>query len=144
MNITSPVFDENDTIPEKYTCDGKNINPPLEVTDVPQGTKSLVLVVEDPDAPNGTWTHWVVWNIAPDADIQEDSRPGKQGENDFNKLEYGGPCPPDGEHRYFFKVYALDMELGHEEGADLADVRQGMEDHILEQAQLVGTYKRNG
>lgn len=143
MKLTSPVFNQEEQIPEEYTCDGANISPPLTVADVPGKARSLVLTVDDPDAPAGTWTHWLVWNIDPNTqEILEDTTPdeGVVGVNDFKKVEYGGPCPPSGTHRYVFKVYALDVMLDLEEGADRGELEEAMEDHVLDSAELVGLY----
>ena len=100
LRITSLVFEKNGFIPVKYTCDGDDVNPPLKIEGIPEGTQSLVLIIDDPDAPMGTWDHWVVWNILPVEKIEEDSVPGMEGLNDFNQHSYGGPCPPSGTHRY--------------------------------------------
>ena len=116
MRLKSPDFEHNETIPSKFTCDGIDINPTLIIQDIPPDTRSLTLIVDDPDAPMGTWVHWVVFNIPVIAKIDEDSIPGTQGMNDFRKLDYGGPCPPSGTHRYFFKLYALDSKFALEEG----------------------------
>jgi hypothetical protein len=143
MKITS-VF-ENTEMPDKYTCNGENINPPLDIAEVPEGTKSLVLIVDDPDAPAGTWVHWVVWNIKPDTvRVEEGSVPENavQGTNDFKKTEYVGPCPPSGTHRYFFKIYALDTELQLEQEATKSEVEAAMQGHILSQEKLVGLYSK--
>lgn len=145
MELTSPAFEDNQSIPSKYTCDGEDTNPPLQITEVSEGTKSLVLIVDDPDAPAGTWVHWVVWNINPTITvIEENSVPegSVQGMNDFEKQTYGGPCPPSGIHRYFFKLYALDTELSLPSSATKRDVMEAMEEHILNQAQLIGLYQR--
>lgn len=145
MKILSPAFENNSKIPVKYTCDGEDINPPLEIKDVPEGTQSLVLIVDDPDAPIGTFLHWLVWNISLDTlKIEENSIPPRaiQGRNDFGKESYGGPCPPSGEHRYFFKIYALDKKLDLPAGSKLKDVEREMAGHILDQAQLIGLYQR--
>ncbi len=109
--ITSPIFAHNSLIPAKYTCDGENVNPPLNINGIPEGTRSLVLIVDDPDAPIGTWVHWVVWSLPPKATIEENMISETEGLNDFRRQQYGGPCPPSGTHRYFFKVYALDTVL---------------------------------
>ncbi len=111
LKITSPVFKNNGFIPKKYTCDGDNVNPPLKIGGVSEGTQSIVLIVDDPDTPMGTWDHRVVWNISHTSKIEENVVPGVEGVNDFRKHSYGGPCPPSGTHRYFFKVYALDTKL---------------------------------
>jgi len=145
LNITSPVFKHNDRIPLKYTCDGADINPPLLIENVPIGARSLALIVDDPDAPSGTWVHWVVWNIAPDTGkIKEHSVPAgaSEGANDFRKRSYGGPCPPSGIHRYFFKLYALDAMLNLNPGTDKASLEKAMHGHILGQAELIGLYTR--
>ena len=145
MKISSPAFENNSKIPEKYTCDGENINPPLKIEGVPKEAKSLVLIVDDPDAPIGTFLHWLVWNIPPETNfIEENSLPegAVQGRNDFGKENYGGPCPPFGTHRYFFKVYALDKVFDLPPGSTLKEVEKEMEGHILDQAQLVGLYQK--
>ena len=127
-------------IPRKYTCDGENVNPPLYVREVPKETKSLVLIVDDPDAPSGTWEHWNVWNIPPTKRIEENSIPGVEGINDFGKHAYGGPCPPSGTHRYFFKVYALDNMLSLQVHSRKKDIEEAMKDHVLAKGELVGVY----
>jgi len=145
LKISSPVFENNGNIPAKYTCDGKDVNPPLLIENVPANTKSLALIMDDPDAPRGTWVHWVVWNIDPQAgEIKEDSVPksAKQGMNDFRKKDYGGPCPPSGTHRYFFKLYALDTVLTIGQDSTKADLEKAMKGHILEEGSLIGLYKR--
>ena len=143
LKLTSPAFENNKLIPAKYTCQGEDVNPPLEIGGIPNGTKSLVLVVDDPDAPMGTWDHWVMWNINPDtAEIKEGDVPGVQGMNDFGKNNYGGPCPPSGTHRYMFKLYALDTELDLDESSHKSDVEKAMKGHILAQTKLVGLYKK--
>ena len=139
------VFEENGQIPAKYTCDAENVNPALDISGTPEGTQSLVLIVDDPDAPAGTWVHWVMYNIAPDtARIEENSVPANamQGVNDFGTQAYGGPCPPSGTHRYRFKVYALDGRLSVPAGATKAGVEQAMEGHVLAQVMLTGLYSR--
>jgi Raf kinase inhibitor-like YbhB/YbcL family protein len=142
MKLTSPEFEHNSMIPSQFTCDGQDVNPTLNIEDIPEETKSLVLIVDDPDAPMGTWVHWVVFNIPVTSQIQKDSVPGRQGINDFRKKNYGGPCPPSGTHRYFFKLYALDIELDLEESIRKEDVEEAMEGHILAQTELIGLYKR--
>src|SRR5206468_9894859 len=113
MKITSSAFQEGASIPSKFTCDGADTSPPLQIADVPSGAKSLALIVDDPDAPSGLFTHWMVWNISPQTNIigEGSTRQGVQGTNDFGKSGYGGPCPPSGMHRYYFKIFALDREL---------------------------------
>jgi Raf kinase inhibitor-like YbhB/YbcL family protein len=140
--VTSPVFRDNSQIPSKYTCDGININPPLEIQGIPEGTISMVLIIDDPDAPMGTWDHWIVWNIQPKGKIEEASVPGTEGINGFRKHSYGGPCPPSGTHRYFFKVYALDTKLNISSNSRKSDVEKAMKDHVLTKGQLIGLYSR--
>jgi len=142
MKITSPDFDNNKKIPARFTGDGENINPNLDISEIPENTKSLVLIIDDPDAPSGTWVHWVVFNIPPaTARISENSIPGIQGKNSWGKNEYGGPMPPSGTHRYFFKIYALDIELGLDENIDKNGIEEAMENHILDKAELIGLYR---
>jgi len=144
MQIKS-VFNHGEEIPSKYTADGEDINPFLEFIDILEEAKSLVLIVDDPDAPMGTWVHWVVWNISPGIKrIEEDSVPDNavQGMNDFKKQDYGGPSPPSGIHRYFFKLYALDKELNLPESSEKADVEKEIHEHILDKAELIGTYTK--
>jgi len=142
LTITSSAFENKRLIPAKYTCNGEDVNPPLSVDGVPEGTESLVLVVDDPDAPMGTWDHWVVWNIPPDKKIKENSVPGTEGLNDFGKHSYGGPCPPSGTHQYFFKVYALDTKLDLPSNSRKRGVEKAMEGHILAKGQILGLYSR--
>jgi Raf kinase inhibitor-like YbhB/YbcL family protein len=145
------VFKNNERIPIRYTADGDNVSPPLEIIGIPKGTKSLVLIVDDPDAKSVigyTWIHWMRFNISIDGvsfKIEEDSRPGIGGKNSFGKINYGGPSPPVGSrfHNYYFKVYALNIELSFGEGVVKEDVEKSMEDHILEKAELVGVYDRD-
>jgi Raf kinase inhibitor-like YbhB/YbcL family protein len=145
LNITSPAFLSNETIPAKYTCDGADINPPLMFGGIPEKAKSLVLIVDDPDASAGNWNHWVFWNVDPKVTaIVEDSIPSGAvlGTNSFGRLTYGGPCPPSGTHRYFFKLYALDTMLDLPEGSKKDDLEKAMGSHILEEANLIGRYER--
>lgn len=142
MIITSSAFENNGLIPSKFTCDGNDVNPPLKIEGVPEETQSLVLIVDDPDAPMGTWDHWIVWNIPPTEEIEEDSVPGVEGLNDFNKHSYGGPCPPSGIHRYFFKAYALDTKLDLDPNSRKEDVERALEEHILSRGELIGLYRR--
>jgi hypothetical protein len=145
MKVSSPEFMNNGMIPKKFSCQGQDINPELEFSGVPDSTKSLALIMDDPDAPTGTWVHWVLFNIPNDTRmIAEDSVPedAVQGLNSWPKNSYGGPCPPSGTHRYFFKLYALDSILGLDEGATKADVEQAMQGHIIEKAELIGLYKK--
>lgn len=145
MQIKSSAFENNEKIPAKYTCDGQNINPPLTFSQVPKEAKSLVLIVDDPDAPGKTWTHWVLYNILSSTlQILENQIPegAVEGVTDFGSTGYGGPCPPSGTHRYFFKLYALDTTLDLEESATKADVEEKIKDHIIEKAELIGLYSR--
>lgn len=147
LQITSTAFAEGDPIPAKHTCDGADVSPPLSWEDVPDATVSFALICDDPDAPVGTWVHWVIYGIpAGSREIPSSAlTPGgaKQGINDFKRIGYGGPCPPPGPaHRYFFKLYALDRGLELDEGATKGDLLAAMEGHILAEAQLMGTYQR--
>ncbi|MGZ9265216.1 MAG: YbhB/YbcL family Raf kinase inhibitor-like protein [Candidatus Deferrimicrobiaceae bacterium] len=145
LSITSPAFSHNGMIPKKYTCDGIDVSPPLSIGNAPEKTKSLALIVDDPDAPMGTWVHWVAWNIGPGiGEIPENTVPpgALQGTNDFGKQRYGGPCPPSGTHRYFFKLYALDTPLTLNAGATKAQVEKAMSTHLLGKTELVGLYRR--
>jgi Raf kinase inhibitor-like YbhB/YbcL family protein len=138
----SSVFENNQEIPAKYTCQGDDINPPLTIDGIPETTKTLVLIMDDPDAPAGTWDHWLVWNIAPTAEIKENSVPGIQGRNSWGRNDYGGPCPPSVTHRYVFKLYALDIELDLPEGADKKELEAAISGHVLAQTQLIGLYAK--
>ncbi len=151
IQLSSTAFKESEAIPVTYTCDGENISPPLSWASVPQGTQSLALIVDDPDAPSGTFVHWVAFNLSPTMSSLSEgaSTSGSQdtfgtpGTNSFRKSGYGGPCPPKGKpHRYFFNFYALDSMLGLKSGASKADVEKAMQGHILGQGQLMGTYGR--
>ncbi len=145
MKIASPAFEHEKNIPSAYTCDGRDINPSLQIADVPAGAKSLALIVDDPDAPVGDWVHWLIWNLKPDTkEISEDSVPAGavQGTTDFGNPRWGGPCPPSGIHRYYFKLYALDAELNLPSSAKKKDLEKAMEGHILEQGVLMGRYSR--
>lgn len=143
MRLTSPAFENNGHIPKKFTCDGEDISPGLEISDVPDKTQSLALIVDDPDAPMGTWVHWVVFDIPVISRVEENSIPGRQGRNDFGRKDYGGPCPPSGTHRYFFKLYALDKILNLSEGIIKQDLEKAMQGHILDKVELIGLYKRS-
>jgi Raf kinase inhibitor-like YbhB/YbcL family protein len=145
LKLSSPAFKHNDSIPSKYTCDGADVNPPLAIENAPLSAKSLVLIVDDPDAPAGNWVHWVVWNIDPTTDaIRENTVPSGalQGINDFRKHDYGGPCPPSGTHRYFFKLYALDVMLNLGPKANKTELERAMKGHIVAQGVLIGLYGR--
>jgi hypothetical protein len=151
LKLTSSAFKEGETIPSKFTCDGADVSPALEWSNVPAGARSLVLICDDPDAPAGTWVHWVVYGVAAGhtslgegvAMTQVVEGVGTQGKNDFKKVGYGGPCPPPGKpHRYFFKLYALDSMLELEPGARKSEVERAMKGHVLAQGQLMGRYRR--
>lgn len=151
MDLTSSAFEHNGAIPAKYTCDGDDVSPPLSWAAVPQETESLALICDDPDAPAGTWSHWVLYNISPDRDGLEENVPtderlsqiGMQGRNDFGNSGYGGPCPPrDSSHHYYFRLYALDTTLEAMEGATRKQVLNRIQDHILAQTELIGLYAR--
>lgn len=145
MIITSPTFEQNKPIPERHTCDGLDINPPLQIKAVPDGTKSLAVIMDDPDAPVSIWAHWLVWNIPSQTrEINENSLPAGAvlGLNSWKRNSYEGPCPPSGIHRYFFKFYALDTTLNLSPATIKADLERVMRGHILAQAELMGTYKR--
>lgn len=143
MKLSSPEFEHNQSIPAKFTCQGQDINPALVIEDIPKEAKALGLIVDDPDAPMGTWVHWVVYDIPVTNRIEENNIPGKQGINDFGRKNYGGPCPPSGRHRYLFKIYALDGELGLPEGVSKQDLEEEMSGHILDQAELIGLYEKH-
>lgn len=145
MKIRSTEFENNGEIPKKYTCDGEDINPPLIIEDVPDNAVNLVLIMTDPDAPGGKFDHWIVWNINPSTSLIEKNtvpEDAMEGINDFNRVSYGGPCPPSGEHRYYFKLYALDNKLDINYSSTKAQVEEAMKDSIIEEAQLVGLYER--
>jgi len=150
ISVSSSAFQEGSMIPEKYTCDGEDVSPPLKWTGTPEGTKSLALISDDPDAPMGTWVHWVLWNIpasvrelaenvSPKPELPDGSR---QGISDFRRPGYGGPCPLSGVHRYYFKVYALDTMLDLPSSTREADLVKAMKGHVLAEGQLVGKYSR--
>lgn len=144
--ISSRTLATGQPIPAKYTCDGQDISPPLHWSDVPQGTQSFALIMDDPDAPVGIWVHWILFNLPADLrDLPEKAAPPKgslEGKNSWGRLGYGGPCPPGGTHRYFFKLYALDTTLNLASGASKEQLLKAMEGHILGQAELMGVYSR--
>ena len=144
MKITSSAFREGGNIPSKFTCDSGNASPPLQITGVPPEAKTLVLIADDPDAPGGLFTHWLVWNIPPQTNsIAEGSGPkGVHGTNDFGKSGYGAPCPPPGTHRYYFRVFALDRELTLPAGAKRSQLDGAMKGHVVAQGELMGRYSR--
>lgn len=146
MKITSPVFKNDESIPPKYTCDGAGINPPLIFSNIPKNAKSLALIMDDPDAPmTGGFVHWVIFNIRLEIlEIRENSKPesGIEGTNSSGETGYIGPCPPSGAHHYHFKLYALDKMLNLDSSASRNEVEKAMENHILDQATLIGLYQR--
>jgi len=145
LELTSEAFENNQSIPKQYSCNGENINPPLLINNVPEGTKSLALIVDDPDAVGGEWVHWLIWNIpANTSRIDAGSVPvgSIQGLDDFKKHKYGGPCPPSGTHRYFFKLYALDLLIALDRNSNKSDLENAMNGHILDQTVLVGLYSK--
>jgi Raf kinase inhibitor-like YbhB/YbcL family protein len=150
MKIKSSAFVEGGMIPSKYTCDERDISPPLEWKDVPDETKSFALICDDPDAPGGTWVHWVIYNMPSNMSrLDENAKPEPesengiiQGNNSWSKTGYGGPCPPSGTHRYYFKLYALDSMLSLKPKASKEQLLKAMKGHVLTEAQLIGKYKR--
>lgn len=144
LTVKSLAFENNKLIPKKYSCDGEEVNPPLIIAGIPDGTKSLVLLVDDPDAPRGTFDHWVMWNIPPATNVAENSVPGTEGLNSAGEHKYIGMCPPYGTHRYFFKVYALNTKLTLNANATRKkDLEKAMQGHILAKGELVGLYARS-
>lgn len=152
FTVTSSAFQPDTSIPSVYTCEGDGISPPLVWTDPPTGTQGFALISDDPDAPMGTWVHWVAYNLPPSTRQLPEAFPAqaqfedgtRQGTTDFHRIGYGGPCPPSGTHRYFFKLYALDARLALKPGATKAQLEAAMQGHILAQAELMGTYRRTG
>jgi Raf kinase inhibitor-like YbhB/YbcL family protein len=152
LNIKSTAFEEGDLIPKQYTCDGADVSPQLSWSQPPEGTMSMVLICDDPDAPMGTWVHWVLYGLSPDTleitenipDNKEVLGGAKHGINDFRKYGYGGPCPPGGIHRYFFKLYAVDAEVSLNAGATKDEVLGAIKGHVLAEGQLMGRYSRQG
>ncbi|MEM4260942.1 MAG: YbhB/YbcL family Raf kinase inhibitor-like protein [Candidatus Woesearchaeota archaeon] len=150
IELKSNSFKNGGMIPKQFTCDGKNVSPQLSWSKFPEGTKSFALICEDPDAPVGIWVHWVIYNIPHNVNELQEGFPTqksfpdgiKQGINDFRKIGYGGPCPPSGTHRYFFKIYALDTVLELEAGATKQQLLNAMEKHIIAHGELIGKYKR--
>jgi Raf kinase inhibitor-like YbhB/YbcL family protein len=143
FEITSPAFEFDGAIPAKHSCDGANVSPPLSFAGAPEGTRSLALVVDDPDAPVGTFTHWLSWGIDPGVDgLSEGQAAPREGRNGFGTTGYVGPCPPGGRHRYFFRLHALDTDLDLEPGADRDELERALEGRVLETAELMGTYER--
>jgi Raf kinase inhibitor-like YbhB/YbcL family protein len=144
MKLTSPAFGQNEPIPAIHTCDGDDVLPPLMISDVPEEAVSLALIVDDPDAPGGSWIHWAAWNLpASTTHLAASELPEAaiQGRNSFGRNDYGGPCPPSGEHRYFFKLFALDRQLELPASATAADLESAMQAGIIDKAGLIGTYR---
>jgi Raf kinase inhibitor-like YbhB/YbcL family protein len=160
IQLRSPVFSDGGMIPKAFTCDGSDRSPPLEWSGVPTSARSLALICDDPDAPMGTWSHWVVFNLPPEVKTLKEGIPAdetisvskgtessgkaRQGRNDFKKIGYGGPCPPSGTHRYFFRLYALDAGLELSSTATRAEVLKAIQGHILAEGRLIGKYQRGG
>ncbi len=150
IKMTSAAFEPGGMIPNQYTCDGQDISPPLSWGDVPDGSASIALVCDDPDAPMGTWVHWVLFDMPPETRNLPENIPaaetleggGTHGVNDFRKLGYGGPCPPGGTHRYYFKIYAMDKKVGLSAGSTKEQLLKAMEGHILAEGELMGKYRR--
>ena len=145
MKLSSNAFENNGMIPQIYTCDGEDVSPPLKITAVSDKAKSLALIMDDPDAPMGTFTHWIIWNIPTQKSqfTKGENLEFPQGRTDFGSVGYGGPCPPSGSHRYFFKLYALDSSLELEHGSTKKDLEAAMANHIIEQVTLIGKYSRD-
>lgn len=146
MKISSTAFKPDEMIPEKYTCEGDNINPPLQIAEPPAETESLALILHDPDAPGGDFVHWILWNIDPSVlEIEEGTIPvgAQEGMNDSGQVGYTGPCPPSGTHHYEFHLYALDTMIDLPETSDKTDLRNEIEGHILDEASLIGLYKKS-
>ena len=150
ISVSSSAFQEGGMIPAKYTCDGDDLSPPLQWADVPEGARSIALICDDPDAPMGTWVHWVMWNVPPSVgDLAEGVPPkpelpdgSRQGISDFGRPGYGGPCPPSGTHRYYFTIYALDATLDLPASARKADLVKAMKGHVVAEGQLMARYRR--
>jgi hypothetical protein len=150
IELSSSAFADGAAIPQTYTCDGEDVSPPLAWTAPPAGTQSFVLICDDPDAPAGTWVHWIAYNLPadvlslPEAVAGDDDLPGDavHGKNGWGRQDYGGPCPPSGTHHYSFRLYALDTELDLQPGARKAKVLRALEGHVLAQGELIGTYQR--
>ncbi len=143
LKVSSKAFQYGGQIPQQYTCDGRNMNPSLDIESIPEDAECLALIMDDPDAPSGIWVHWVVWNIPVTHHIKENIIHGVVGINDFQQHHYGGPCPPSGTHRYFFKVYALNTLLNITVNSKKADLEKAMSGHIIAYGELMGTYGRS-
>ena len=143
LSVTSKVFDEGGAIPKRYTCDGLNVNPPLDIAFIPQKTVSIAILMEDPDAPINSWTHWLVWNLPPAHQIKENTYLGRNGINDFSRNFYCGPCPMKGSHHYVFKIYALDVLLKLSSSTRKHEFERNLSGHVLAYGELTGIYERN-
>jgi Raf kinase inhibitor-like YbhB/YbcL family protein len=141
LSVKSGAFQNDQKIPVKFTCDGEGVNPPLKINGVPPEAESLAIIVEDPDAPSGLFTHWLVWNVSAKGEVLENSVPGVEGTNSSGRASYAKPCPPSGRHRYIFRVYALDVELNLGEGASRRELEQAMNDHVIAKGELTGLYR---
>lgn len=144
LSVSSPAFKNRGIIPVKYTCDGKNVNPPIHIDNLPKEAKCLAIIMEDPDAPINSWVHWLAWNLPVGKTINENVSYEHEGVNDFQERIYVGPCPPTGTHRYFFKIYALDKMLLLPPNTQKIKLEKAMAEHIVAYGELVGIYKRNG
>lgn len=145
IGVTSSAFSQGQLIPKQYTCDGANINPPLALSGIPTNAKNVVIIMDDPDAPSGTWTHWVTWNISPDTkEIKSGIKPigSIVGNNDFGESSYEGPCPPSGTHHYFFRIYALDIKVQLTPDFKRKNLEQEMSGHVVASGELMGKYSR--
>ncbi len=142
LTISSPAFTQGGNIPSEYTCEGAGKNPPLDIEGIPDAAKSLVLIMDDPDAPGGTFDHWLVWNIPPQKSIKADSSPGEAGKNSTGQNRYTGPCPPTGTHRYFFKIFAVDTMLKLNKSADKKKVLDAIKNHVVGYGELMGNYRK--
>ncbi|MFW6282465.1 MAG: YbhB/YbcL family Raf kinase inhibitor-like protein [Minisyncoccales bacterium] len=144
LKISTPAYGEGELIPSKYTCDGENVSPELKIENIPVGADTFVLIFDDPDAPNGTFTHWVVFNIPAQINsVAEGAIPGVEGENDFKRTNYSGPCPPSGTHRYFFRLYAIEGQINLEKGVSRKQIEDEMHDKILASASYMGKYSKS-
>lgn len=151
IKISSPAFQDGEMIPKLYSCEDKNISPPVNWDNVPTGTMSIAIIMDDPDAPVGTWVHWVIYNISPDTLKLEQAVPAEkvlpngayQGRNDWGRIGYGGPCPPGGTHRYFFKIFALDTEPDLKPGMNKKELLKAIDGHIISEGKIIGKYKRS-
>lgn len=144
LTITSPAFTDGGPIPSQYTCEGKGVNPALQIGTIPDKAQCLALIIEDPDATRGLFTHWVMWNIPIISRIEENSAPGVQGANGYGRNQYAGPCPPSGTHRYYFRVYALGRKLDLPEGASKEDLVTAMKDYVIATGEIMGRYEKQG